>query len=124
LRALLRLWGPAIAWAALIFALSAQPSPPGPGLSPLDKVAHFFAFGVLAALVARALAGSGLRARRAIAVAIALSTLYGVSDELHQRSVPGRDADVFDLAADAAGACAGAWAWYALWSRSARGERR
>ena len=122
--ALLRLWGPVIAWAALVFALSAQPSPPGPGMWPLDKVAHFVAFGVLAALLARALAGAGLRSTRAIAAAIALTALYGASDELHQRYVPGRDADVFDLAADALGACGGAWAWYALWSRSARGERQ
>ncbi|HZA50792.1 MAG TPA: VanZ family protein [Myxococcaceae bacterium] len=121
---LVRRWGPAVAWAALIFALSAQPSPPGPSMSPLDKVAHFVEFAVLAALVARALTGSGVRPTRALAAAIALSTLYGASDELHQRYVPGRDVSVFDLAADAVGACAGACAWYALWSRSARGDRR
>jgi VanZ family protein len=46
--------------------------------------------------------------------AIGASTLYGVSDEIHQMFVPPRRADPYDLLADALGACAAAiavWAW-------------
>ena len=37
---------------------------------------------------------------------ILLAAMYGVSDEFHQKFVPGRTPDVFDAAADTAGACA------------------
>jgi VanZ family protein len=113
-----------VAWAALVFALSAQSSPLGPNVPFVDKVAHFLEFGTLSALLTRALVGSGVGTTRAVAAAIALSTLYGASDEIHQRFVPSRASDVFDLAADAVGACAGAWACGALLSRSVRGDKR
>jgi VanZ family protein len=47
-------------------------------------------------------------------VAIAISSLYGVTDEYHQVFVPGRTFDVLDMAADAFGSVVGAgamWAW-------------
>jgi len=46
-------------------------------------------------------------------LALAYYQTYGVSDEFHQRFVPGRSSDVYDLLADAEGAAAaslGAWA--------------
>ena len=110
-------WGPVVAWAALVFTLSAQPMPPGPSIPGIDKVAHMFEFAVLAGLLARALIGSGTRPGHAVAWAIGLATLYGASDELHQLFVAGRTSDAFDLAADAVGACAGAWGCRALLSR-------
>ena len=39
---------------------------------------------------------------------VLLATLFGVTDEIHQYFVPGRQADVFDVVADAVGALAGA----------------
>jgi VanZ family protein len=48
------------------------------------------------------------------ALAAAITIVYGVTDEFHQSFVPGRSADAYDLAADAAGALAGTgacWAW-------------
>ncbi|MDH3980911.1 MAG: VanZ family protein, partial [Gammaproteobacteria bacterium] len=38
----------------------------------------------------------------------ALTALYGVLDEFHQSFVPGRNADVLDVLADASGALLGA----------------
>jgi VanZ family protein len=72
---------------------------PGPYL---DKVAHAGYFGVLAAAVDR-----GLALRRA-APAVAVALAVGAADELHQRNLPGREADLLDWCADAFGALAAA----------------
>ena len=44
------------------------------------------------------------------AAAIVLASLYGVTDELHQRYVHGRDPDWRDWMADALGSATGAFA--------------
>ena len=77
---------------------------------------HSGAYFGLAVLVVRALAG-GLPRRigvRLAATAILISIAYGISDEVHQAFVPGREADPYDVVADAIGALAGTiacWAW-------------
>ena len=80
----------------------------------------------LAVLTVRALAAASLRnvTWRVVMTAIAISSLYGVSDEFHQRFVPGRDFDVFDMAADALGSIAGAGAMGAWSIIGRRFERR
>ncbi len=108
-------WIGAAAWAALLFGLSSLPAGRAPS-SPLsfpgdDKVVHAALYGVLGGLLRVALGRSG--------PAIALAAAYGVSDELHQSFVPGRDADAFDWLADVAGAALGA----ALAARTWRGSR-
>ena len=45
-------------------------------------------------------AGADARPPRAIAVAAAICVLYAISDEFHQRSVPGRDSDPVDVLVD------------------------
>ncbi|HEY0285091.1 MAG TPA: VanZ family protein [Vicinamibacterales bacterium] len=103
------LWGPVIAYMAMLFGLSSLstlPSPPA-GLSFYDV--HTAAYAGLAALTARA-TGRGLHdvSRRAVLLAILISSLYGVSDEYHQLFVPGRTFDVLDMLADAIGSVVGA----------------
>lgn len=95
---------PAIAWAVLLFTLSAQSSLPVPPLTfdGIDKLEHAGAYGILAGLIIFA---QGLTSRRAVLVAVVLTSLYGASDELHQVHVPGRSADVLDWAADTIGGC-------------------
>ncbi len=106
----LGLWGPVLLQMALIFGASSLSNPgtlPG-GVS--DKAGHFAGYLILSVLIVRALAGgraSGI-SWRVLLLAIAGAALYGVSDELHQRFVPGRTPDVLDVAADSAGAAAGA----------------
>jgi VanZ family protein len=106
---LLSLWGPVIAYMAMIFTLSSLstlPSPPE-GFSFYDV--HIIAYAGLAIVTVRALARGFADIRwSAVAGAIVISTLYGFSDEYHQRFVPGRTFDYLDLAADAVGSAAGA----------------
>jgi VanZ family protein len=105
----LGLWGPVVLYMAVIFHASSQtdvPLPPGLG----DKPTHSIAYTLLGVLVVRALAG-GLGAPIAASTAllgIIITTAYGVSDEIHQMFVPGRFADLADVAADAVGASIGA----------------
>jgi hypothetical protein len=100
------LWGPVLLQMVLIFIASSIPNLgalPG-GIS--DKSGHALGYGILGAVLLRALAGGRLRGvtwMRA-AAAVALATLYGVSDEFHQAFVPGRTPDRFDVLADGLGA--------------------
>ena len=105
----LKLWGPVIAYMAMLFgfsSLSTLPRPPG-SLTFYDM--HIAAYAGLGALSARATA-KGLRdvSWGAVCAAIAIASLYGLSDECHQLFVPGRTFDVLDLTADAIGSVVGA----------------
>jgi len=116
IRALWR-YGPAAAWAGLIFFLSSLESPPGSRSVP-DWISHGIAYLVLSALLCRALHGAaGRLSARTLLATIALATAYGITDELHQRAVPGRDASVADVGKDFVGAALGAVA-YARWRQS------
>jgi VanZ family protein len=90
----------------LIFAASSIPdlrNLPG-GMS--DKSGHGIAYGILGAVLIRALAGgrlAGVTWRRA-GLTVLLATLYGVTDEVHQAFVPGRSPDRLDVLADCIGA--------------------
>ncbi len=95
----------------LIFWQSSAPLPPQtPSLPGLDKLAHAAVYALLAFLAARAFATLPVfkDPRLLPGAAVVFAALYGLSDELHQTFVPGRSADVWDLAADLAGAVAGA----------------
>ena len=106
---MINLWLPVVAYMSMIFALSSfsrLPAPPG-GLSFYHV--HFAVYAGLAVVTARA-TGKGFRtvSWRAVAAAVVISALYGVSDEYHQLFVPGRSFDVLDMLADALGSIAGA----------------
>jgi VanZ family protein len=110
---------PVILWMALIFIGSSILKPEGePGLGPWDKLAHMIAYGGLAWLIACALFPDSAVGWKQISLVVLLATLYGVSDEFHQSFVPGREASLGDLAADASGALLAACLLY--WLRSRR----
>lgn len=107
--------GPVALYAGLIVFLSSRSSLPSVRLN--DKLLHFGEYAVLAFLVNRALflLRPSVSPRALTLLAIGLATAFGVTDELHQRLVPNRDASVFDLVADFLGSVAGAMA-YAAWA--------
>lgn len=111
-RATLVFWGLAAAWAGVIFWLSSQPGSQLPGRFP-SEVGHFSAYFILAALLYGALRADG-RHGRAILVAVAIASVYGISDEFHQSFVPTRTPDVADWVMDTFGAACGAAVAYAL----------
>ncbi len=103
------IWLPAVAWAALIFVLSAQPDlrvVPDHALLDLvvRKLGHFMAFGVLALLLWHALRGTPPLSRQPWAGAAILTILYAVTDEAHQGFVAGRHTSATDVGIDALGA--------------------
>jgi VanZ family protein len=106
----LSLWGPVILLMGIIFYLSSLPDPGGPPGGLSDKTVHFGTYAALAALMVRALADGRADAVTAgrMLLAITAAAFYGVSDELHQRFVPGRSPEIADVLADAGGAAAGA----------------
>ncbi len=114
-------WLPAIAWAAFLFHLSSLPGLPAlDGVD--DKQAHAAAYSVLAFCCVIGLSGASLRriTPALLVTALVLAVCYGVSDELHQAFVPGREPDVADVFADAVGALlavALVWAWAILLRR-------
>jgi VanZ family protein len=110
------LWGPAILWMALIFIGSSIPDVAGMPGGVSDKGIHAGVYAVLGLLFVRALSGASWRdvTLRIVLASIALSVLYGLTDEWHQTFVSGRSPEVADLVADGAGASAAGfavWAW-------------
>lgn len=73
-----------------------------------DKGLHAITYIPLSFLISIALSKSGIK-RYVFILAFLISTLYGVSDELHQSFVPGRDASIYDLLADTIGAFLGSY---------------
>lgn len=105
----LRLWGPVLAWAALIFTLSSIPDL-GTGLGTWDlvlrKVAHAAEYAILGALL--------LRATRHLPLSFLVAVAYAVTDELHQRTVEGRVGSPLDVLIDTVGVAAGLVVWRRL----------
>ena len=102
---------PAVIYAAIIFALSAQSNPLQflpPELLLQDKLLHTIEYAALGALLVPALRLTGLSWAPALVLAVVLASLYGATDEFHQSFVPGRNADVLDWVAETLGAALGA----------------
>ena len=98
-------------WTAITFVVSHQPVVVIPFGTP-DYMAHALNYGVLSVLLIWALAGGVGSAMTGplMASAVVLAVLLGIGDEFHQSFIPGREATVQDVMADAVGACAGACA--------------
>ena len=96
--------------------LSSQHTVPMPDMPYSDKIVHAVCFAGLSFCFALWLRADTWikRPLRGVCFAVLCTSAYGVIDELHQMFVPGRDASVFDWAADTAGAFCGALAFLLL----------
>ena len=122
-------WVPAVAYTLLIWWLSSRAI----DIAFLryvpfeDKGVHFLEYAALAFFIAYAVVVTwGQRALSGALVAVLMTSAAGLLDEVHQAFVPGRQADTFDLLADALGAVLGAllYAGSSLLRRAARRPRR
>lgn len=79
----------------------------GEGVDVLSPLAHFCEYTVFGVLWVNALR-CHMPLRRAVVLAVVCSSLYGVTDEIHQIFVPDRMSDPLDWLTDTAGATLGA----------------
>ena len=113
----------ALAWMALLFYLSHQPSLETPMLFPAqDKLLHAGVYAVLGLLLltAQPRQTQGYNWKQ-VGISVSIASLYGISDEIHQYFVPGRSSEVLDWVADSLGAliAAALLAWLSRKWRSA-----
>ena len=99
-------WLPPVIWAGVIFMGSSIPGSSIPGRIPSEAghLGEYFVLGILLYLALRV----DLPPRRALLLAVAIASAYGVTDEFHQRFVVMRTPDIYDWALDTIGAAAGA----------------
>ena len=105
----------AITMAAFVLFGAQQAGEVNPVPGPyFDKLVHAAYYGVMAILVDRGLGG------RLPIIAMAAAIVVGAADEIHQLDVPGREASVYDWAADVVGAVV----FTLLWRAARRAGRR
>jgi VanZ family protein len=122
----------AIAWMALIYALSDRPASGYEGVGGLlswlpfaSVIAHIGLYFVLSAFVLRTL----VLVRPVSEALIAYSTIfialvYGVLDEIHQSNVEGRASEVIDVVADVFGAVLVVVFWFLIKKYRSRSSTR
>lgn len=99
------------ALACMVVVASGRDHVAAPSVVNFDKIAHFSIFGLLGTLIARC---PGVRRFR---YAIAIVSLFGISDEFRQSFTPGRSVEFADWMADTIGAAIAVtlyafWPWY------------
>lgn len=101
-------WLPVLIWTLLIFKFSSGSIPKA---SPdywqdfaVKKFGHILLFGILAVFLYRGFLSENMDKKKAAIWSIALSTLYGASDEFHQSFTQGREGRIRDIVFDGVGA--------------------
>ena len=120
---------PAIGWAVLIFVASSIPnaSLPPIGIEYEDKWIHLLIYGVFGFLVARSFfiqAKSRWMWQYFWLFSIAIGVVYGITDEFHQRFVPGRYPEILDAVADAVGSILGVMIFLLISKKRWRGKKK
>lgn len=103
-------------WLGAILTATSLPSSllPNARIRHADKGVHFFMYGVLGLLFARAMHNPPRTTRfRVIVAAFLMIVAIGALDEWHQQYIQGRSDDVADWMADSIGGLMGALIWIA-----------
>jgi len=100
---------PFLFWLTAIFVQSSFPADVYPPIQifSADKIVHIGVYGLLAALCYISLIhqlNSPLLSKYPLLLTVLITSLYGVTDEIHQLFVPNRDCEFWDWLADFAGA--------------------
>lgn len=91
-------WLPALLYAGLIFYISSIPSEELAVFGLDMSLLHIIEFFILSYLIFRAFTKEKMNIRYTLSLAIIISTLYGITDEIHQLYVPGRQFSTIDMA--------------------------
>jgi VanZ family protein len=100
---------PALVWLLIVLVLTLIPGPAIPDVGftfRIDKVVHFFLFGIQMVLTAYALEKNRLlrgAPTRPILISAIFSIVAGIGIEFLQRFVPGRSFSIFDMVANTIG---------------------
>ena len=114
MRIFFKYWSPLYLYAGLIFYLSSMPKPlPEIGIPYLDKALHVCEYALFGLLASRAFKNSSRKAffENFKILAVLVSIIYGISDEFHQKLVPGRLCSVSDMIADSIGGILGVFVY-------------
>jgi VanZ family protein len=106
-------WLPIFIYCLLIYIQSSYPSPERvPQFPYIDKLFHLAAYALLGVLFYRAYRTHiKNNLKLVMLLSIASSSLYGITDELHQHYVPYRNADLMDVLADVLGSILAVYAY-------------
>lgn len=108
-------WGLVVGWMMIIFLLSSRQSLSVSSEYVLNflffKFLHMVEYGILYALMLRALLPYQPRSQAVYAMAFFLTLIYAMTDELHQTYVPSREGKLRDVIIDGIGA---GLLWYFL----------
>jgi VanZ family protein len=122
---LLFYWLPLFIYCLLIYIQSAYPSfEHSSNVLFLDKFLHLLAYAALGVLFFRAYRTLHMVNKHKILILISIlsSSIYGISDELHQYFVPFRQADVMDALANILGSITGVLLYQFLFGKHAIDE--
>ncbi len=117
---ILSYWLPVFIYCLMIFMQSSYPSPESvPDWPYIDKLLHIAVYALLGALLLRAFKTLQIQhnLKLVMILSILLSSLYGISDEIHQHFVPFRNADFMDALADMIGSVGGVYVYQLLSSK-------
>ena len=91
----------------------------------IDKLVHLVAYALLGVLFYRAYRiHIKNNLKLVMLLSIASSSLYGVTDELHQHYVPYRNADLIDVLADVLGSILGVYVYRFIMDKPKADERK
>ena len=110
--AFVRRWGPAILLMVVIFLISGTPGSDLPEFGGWDTLAkkggHLIGYAVLGAAYYYAVNSGRIATRRHFFLAVFMAAIYALTDEWHQKFVPGRNSSLIDVCIDTAGGLIGA----------------
>ncbi len=103
-------WTLTVCYMIVIFIISSIPfvvkgGPLGGKEAPI--VEHIIEYSVLGFLLFCSFSSTGRVRKRVIFLAVSVAILYGISDEIHQFFVQGRQCDVLDVIANSVGSVIG-----------------
>jgi len=91
-------WAAVIFYCSIIFYMSSLPGSNIPGPEGVDlSFLHVFEYAILAHLLYFSIKEDVKDNRKAVIYSIALSFIFGITDEIHQIYVPGRSFDYIDM---------------------------